>query len=414
MRRLKRARLWLTNYGSEYVPESPPVYKTRAKAAQEAHEAIRPTGVIRTPKGVKKYLKRDQYRLYKLVWDRFVASQMSPALYDTVSADIWAGDAATVVEKRPYLFRATGSTLRFSGFLVLYEEARAEDKQDDQAEEENGANPVPADLQQGENLDILRLLPEQHFTQPPPRYTEATLVRTMEENGIGRPSTYASIISTIQNRGYVDREKKRLLPTETGMIVNDLLVEYFPNILSVDFTARLESELDEIAEGEPWVPVLADFYGRFADNLAKADAAIPKIDLKKEPEFVGRECPTCGNLLVYREGRYGRFIGCSTFPQCRFTEQIVHKIGVTCPNGGEIIERRTKKGRVFYGCGRYPDCEWTSWKKPEPDPAGQCDGLMVPTNGNKLECSACGLKEKAPAAPDAVAADAVAADLVNL
>ncbi len=389
-------------YGAEYIPDEPPTYKTRAKAAQEAHEAVRPTGVQRTPKTVKSHLSRDQYRLYKLIWDRFVASQMSPAVYDTVSADIWAGDEAVVAQKRPYLFRATGSTLRFRGFLALYEETKSEDAA---AEEENGDNPVPADLQKAEQVDMLKLLPKQHFTQPPPRFTEATLVRTLEENGIGRPSTYASIISTIQNRDYVERENKRLYPTETGKIVNDLLVEYFPNVLSADFTARMEDDLDEIAEGKPWVPVLRDFYTRFEKNLEKADAALPKLDLKKEPEIVpDRVCPTCGEALVFREGRYGRFIGCSTFPKCRFTEQILNFIGVACPHGGDIIERRTRKGRIFYGCNRYPDCEWTSWKKPEVDPSGECDGLMVPGPGKVLECSECGLKEKKPDAADKIKA----------
>jgi DNA topoisomerase-1 len=369
------------------VPVKPPQYKTKSKTAQEAHEAVRPTSVLRVPKPIKEHLSRDQYRLYKLIWDRFVASQMAPARYDTVSVDIYAGDEKVVVEKRPYLFRATGSVMTFAGFLALYEESRPEDRPDDDQ------NQVPADLAEGEMLDLLRLLPEQHFTQPPPRYSEATLVKSLEEYGIGRPSTYASIISTIQNRGYVDRVDKRLQPTETGQIVNDLLVEYFPNILSVDFTARLEDELDKIAEGEPWVPVIGSFYGQFSENLEVADDSIPKIDLKPEVELVGRECPLCGNDLVYREGRYGRFIGCSNFPKCRHTEQLLIKVGVTCPNGGEMVERRTRRGRVFYGCSRYPDCEFSSWKKPLPDPNNSCRGLLVQLNENETDCVACGLKE---------------------
>jgi DNA topoisomerase-1 len=217
----------------------------------------------------------------------------------------------------------------------------------------------------------------------------------LEEYGIGRPSTYASIITTIQNRGYVDREKRRLIPTETGAIVNDLLVEYFPDILSVDFTARMETELDDIADGEAWVPVISDFYEKFEVDLAKADEAIPKMNLKKEPEFVGRDCPTCGNPLVFREGRYGRFIGCSTFPKCRYTEQILNKTGVVCAiGGGDIVERRTRKGRVWYGCSRYPECEWTSWKAPVPDPDGSCEGVMVQVNKSDQDCVVCGLKEK--------------------
>jgi DNA topoisomerase-1 len=379
------------HYGDEFLPEKPPFYRTKAKAAQEAHEAVRPTSVYRSPKKMRQFLKRDQYRLYRLIWERFVASQMAPAKYDTVSADIMAGAEEQPVNKRRYLFRATGSTLRFSGFLTLYEESRPQDL----PENVDLEHPVPSDLQQGEAVDMLRLLPDQHFTQPPPRYSEATLVKVLEENGIGRPSTYASIISTIQNRGYVEREKRRLFPTETGMIVNDLLVEYFPDILSADFTARMESDLDNIADGEPWVPVISGFYERFEVDLAKADAAIPKMNLKKEPELVGRDCPTCGNPLVFREGRYGRFIGCSTFPKCRYTEQILNKTGIVCSHGGgEIVERRTRKGRVWYGCSRYPDCEWTSWKKPVSDPEVACDGVVVQVNKNSRDCVACGLKEE--------------------
>ena len=374
-------------FGPNYVPVKPPQYKTKSKLAQEAHEAVRPTAVPRVPKQIKEHLSRDQYRLYRLIWDRFVSSQMSPARYDTVSVDIMAGDEKVAVAKRPYLFRATGSVMTFPGFLALYEESRPEDRPDDDQ------NQVPSDLKEGEMLDLLRLLPEQHFTQPPPRYSEATLVKGMEEHGIGRPSTYASIISTIQNRGYIERVDKRLQPTETGQIVNDLLVEYFPNILSVDFTARLEDELDKIAEGEPWVPVIGSFYGQFSENLEVADESIPKIDLKPEVESVGRDCPECGSELVYREGRYGRFIGCSNFPKCRHTEQLLNKIGVTCPNGGEMVERRTKRGRVFYGCSRYPDCEFSSWTKPVPDPNNSCTGLVVQKNENETECVACGLKQ---------------------
>ncbi len=374
-------------FGAAYVPVKPPKYKTKSKMAQEAHEAVRPTSVLRVPKQIREHLSRDQYRLYKLIWDRFVASQMAPARYDTVSVDILAGDEKVATDKRPYLFRATGSVMTFAGFLALYEESRPEDRPDDDQ------NQVPSDLKEGELLDLMRLLPEQHFTQPPPRYSEASLVKSLEEYGIGRPSTYASIISTIQNRGYVDRVDKRLQPTETGQIVNDLLVEYFPNILSVDFTARLEDELDKIAEGEPWVPVIGSFFGQFSENLEVADESIPKIDLKPEVEPVGRDCPECGSELVYREGRYGRFIGCSNFPKCRHTEQLLNKIGVVCPKGGEMVERRTRRGRVFYGCSRYPDCEFSSWKKPVPDPNNSCHGLLVQLNENETDCVACGLKE---------------------
>ncbi|MCP4360796.1 MAG: type I DNA topoisomerase [Chloroflexi bacterium] len=382
------ARSYISNrFGPKYVPVKPPVYKTKAKAAQEAHEAVRPTSALRVPKEIKAHLSRDQYRLYTLIWDRFLASQMSPARYDTVSADIWAGATDVAVTKRPYLFRATGSTLIFPGFLALYEETRPEDRPDDDD------NKVPSDLIKNEALDLLRLRPEQHFTKAPPRFSEATLVKTLEENGIGRPSTYAAIISTIQKRRYVERDGRRLTPTETGQVVNDLLVEYFPNVLSVDFTARMENELDKVAEGEAWVPIIANFYSHFAKNLDKADEALPKLDLRREPEPVGRECPDCGSPLVYREGRYGRFIGCSNFPKCRYTEQILKKVGVTCTNGGELVERRTKRGRVFYGCSRYPDCEWRSWNKPIVNVDGHCDGIVVQLKNQNTDCVACGLKE---------------------
>lgn len=373
-------------FGDSYMPDKPPTYRTKSKSAQEAHEAIRPTSVFRTPKQMKQFLKRDQYRLYELIWLRFVASQMSTAVYDTVRADIFAGEAQIVPAKRPYHFRATGSSLKFAGFLALYEETAPEDKPDD------GENQVPADLLTDELLDLIKLLPDQHFTQPPPRFSEATLVKDLEENGVGRPSTYASIISTIQKRRYVEMVDKRLQPTETGRVVNDLLVEYFPDVLSVDFTARLEDELDSIAHGDKeWVPVIDGFYRNFERRLTVADEALPKVDLKAEPELVGRQCPTCEEGdLVYREGRYGRFIGCNRFPKCRHTEQILVKTGVTCAqNGGELIEKKTRRGRTFYGCTRYPDCEFTSWKLPvRADEAG----IWVQQGKDKLSCEACGLK----------------------
>lgn len=375
-------------FGKNYMPPQPPIYKTRSKTAQEAHEAVRPTSVFRDPKTIKASLSRDLFKLYELIWSRFMASQMSPAVYDTVTAEIHAGDAKLALAKRPYLFRATGSTLRFAGFLALYEETRPSDKPDDDT------NQVPSDLSEGENVDLMRLLPEQHFTQPPPRFSEATLVKELEENGIGRPSTYASIIGTVQDRGYVETKDRRLVPTEIGQLVNDMLVEHFPDVMSVDFTARLEDNLDEIAEGKPWVPVLDEFYRAFEQRLAAADQAVEKMEIKRELEPVGRDCPLCGNPLVYREGRYGRFIGCSTFPTCRHTEQIIVKVGVPCPkDGGDIVEKKTRKGRVFYGCNNYPACDWTSWKKPLPQKCRNCGGLTVQADRNTAECTQCGEKQ---------------------
>jgi DNA topoisomerase-1 len=380
----------IDTFDADHVPEKPPVYKTRSKTAQEAHEAVRPTSVLRIPARVKKHLSKDQFRLYELIWLRFVASQMAPAIYDTVSVDIMAGDKTVAPEDRPYLFRAAGSTLRFAGFLALYEETEPDDKPDDDD------NKVPTDLNQDEIVDLMKLLPEQHFTQPPPRFSEATLVKELEENGIGRPSTYASIISTIQTRGYVEVEDKRLVPTEIGEVVTDLLVEHFPDVMSVDFTARLEDDLDDIAEGKPWLPVMDSFYGAFANRLEKADEAIEKVDVaSREPELVGRDCPESGHPLVYRESRYGRFIGCSDFPNCRYTEQIITKIGIDCPkDGGDLIEKRTRKGgRLFYGCSNYPECDWVSWKRPLEIPCPICGGMLVQANRRMAECTKCGERQ---------------------
>jgi DNA topoisomerase-1 len=249
-------------------------------------------------------------------------------------------------------------------------------------------------LGEGEVLDLLRVVPEQHFTQPPPRFTEATLVKALEENGVGRPSTYAAIISTIQARGYVEVEEKRLRPTEIGEVVNDMLVEHFPDVISVDFTARMEDELDQIADGQPWVPVIHGFYQRFSDRLETADQAIEKVEIRRELVPVGRDCPLCGNPLVYREGRFGQFIGCSTFPKCRHSEQIMHKLGIACPkDGGEIIMRRTRKGKQFYGCANYPACDWTSWRRPLKEPCKVCGGLLIQLSPRQAECSRCGTKQ---------------------
>jgi DNA topoisomerase-1 len=389
----------IESFGSDYVPKSPPKYRTRSKSAQEAHEAIRPTSVNRSPKKLKSFLSRDQWRLYRLIWERFVASQMSPARYLTVRVDIRVGAKNIEISKRPYLFRSTGSTLEFKGFLILYEESSPSDRP------ENGESQVPADLNKNELVDLIRLLPEQHFTQAPPRYSEASLVRELEENGIGRPSTYASIISTILSRGYVDYYEKRLRPTEIGELVNDMLVEYFPDVMSVDFTARLEGELDEIAQGKPWAPVIDEFYQQFALRLEVADNAIEKVDVRVEPEPVGRDCPECGSPLLYREGRFGRFIGCSNFPKCRHTEQVLNKIGVICPqDGGDVVEKRTKKGRKFYGCSNYPECDWTSWKRPLSEPCSVCGGLLFHKGKNKTVCSQCGDEQNLPeAVEDSVA-----------
>jgi DNA topoisomerase-1 len=372
------------NYDPPYLPPKPPFYKARAKGAQEAHEAIRPTSVFRTPSVVKPHLSSEQYRLYSLIWQRFLASQMAAAVYDTARADVLAGPPGAPDADKPYLFRASASRLRFPGFLVVYKDANGEEE----ATDENVWG-VLTRLTVSELLDLLRLLPEQHFTQPPPRYTEASLIKALEEYGIGRPSTYAPILNTIQQRGYVMREDRRLCPTETGIIVNDLLVEHFADIVDVSFTAKMEDDLDLIASGErEWVSVLHDFYGPFEQRLAEAHKSMPRVDL--EVEKVDHACPECGQELVVRWGRYGKFIGCSNYPTCRHTEPWLEKIGVACPQcGGEIVERKTRRGRIFYGCANYPTCEWTSWKRPLPTSCPVCGALLVVQNKGWAQCIQC-------------------------
>ncbi len=366
-------------FGADYLPAEAPQYKTRSKGAQEAHEAIRPTLVMREPKSLAQYLSKDQLKLYTLIWQRFVASQMAPAIFDTVSVDILAQG------QQAYLFRVAGSTLKFAGFLAVYHEARDEDAAPAEDEEEKTLPLLTVD----DLLALVRLLPEQHFTQPPPRYTEASLVKTLEEYGIGRPSTYAPTISTIQQRGYVVREEKRLIPTDIGIQVNDLLVGHFPEIVDVNFTANMEEELDEIAEGRrQWVPVLREFWDEFAAQVKAAEAEMPVV--KAGPELVGRDCPQSGHPLIIRYSRYGKFIGCSHFPDCRYIEPWLEKIGVLCPkDGGEIAARKTRKGRAFYGCANYPQCDFTSWKRPLPQPCPTCAGLLVVANKNFAQCLKC-------------------------
>ncbi len=381
-------------YGEGYVPSEPPHYKTRTKGAQEAHEAIRPTSVFREPASVREHLTRDQYRLYELIWKRFVASQMIPALLDVTTVDVTAPARYTTtdektrkprVEERVATFRATGSIIKFEGFLAVYEVSR--EKED--APEEGEGTVLPP-LSVDEVLRLLRLIPEQHFTEPPPRYTEATLVKALEEHGIGRPSTYAPIITTIQQRGYVEREDRRLIPTELGFIVCDLLVENFPDVFDVGFTADMESHLDEIAEGDQtWVPVVREFYDPFAQRVAAAESRIDKVDLA--PEETGELCEKCGRPMVVKFGRFGKFIACSGFPECRNTQPYLEKIGVHCPQcGGELVEKRSKRGRVFYGCSNYPACNFASWQRPLPQPCPNCGGLLTQQGRNRAKCSQCG------------------------
>ena len=337
----------IDKYGSEYYPQEPNVYKSR-KSAQDAHEAIRPTSVYRRPEDLKNSLSRDQLRLYKLIWSRFVASQMSAAVYDTLTVDI-AGNKLVL--------RANSSQLKFPGHLAVYEE------KDDKEAKSDTPGKIP-DLKEGQALVVEKVLPEQHFTQPPPRYTEASLVKLLEEKNIGRPSTYAPIIETIIKRGYVERKTKQFYPTELGTIVVDLLKANFPEIMEVEFTAEMEGNLDQIEEGDrSWHQTIAEFYSPFAERLEKAREGIEKVSIPDEP--AGKDCPQCGRPMLIKMGRFGKFAACSGFPECRYTESINEVVDAECPDcGGDVVVLRTKKGRRFYGCKNYPQCEFKSWSKP--------------------------------------------------
>ncbi len=358
------ARSYIHNrFGKSYTPKQAPKYKTRSRGAQEAHEAVRPTSVMRSPAEMQPHLNKDQFRMYKLIWERFVASQMSNAVYNTIRLDIKAGLSE---DNLPYLFRASGRTLKFAGFLALSEDSRAEESRAAGSERQ-----LFPELRKNEWLDLQSLSPEQHFTQPPPRYTEATLIQKLEEHGIGRPSTYAPTVNVIQSRDYVNKEEKRLVPTETGCVVSDLLSEYFSEEMDYSFTAKMEDQLDDISEGKSdWRPMLGDFYLPFEQRLVNARANMPK---QIQQEFVGRNCPHCeSGDLVIKYGRWGKFIGCSNYPECRHTEQFLERTGLLCPecglaHGGELVERRAKKGRrrLFYGCSRFPDCEYSTWNLPK-------------------------------------------------
>ena len=345
-------------FGSHYVPAKPNIY-TSNKKVQDAHEAIRPTSVMLTPKETEKYLSRDQQRLYTLIWERFLASQMTPAVYDTLKADIEAG--------KKYLLRANGSQLKFAGFTAVYAGAEGKGEKD----------VILPDLAEKDKLDLVKSDPVQHFTEPPSRYNEASLVKTLEEKGIGRPSTYAPIIETVIARGYVMRQEKAFHPTELGFIVLDMLEEYFKDIVDVKFTANLENELDEIADGKVACnALLKEFYGPFAETLAKADEAIGHVELPVEVSDV--QCELCGKMMVVKQGRYGKFLACPGFPECRNTKPFLKDTGAKCPKcGASIVERRTRRGRFFYGCKSYPECDYVTWDTPLVEPCEKCGSLKL-------------------------------------
>ncbi len=417
------ARGYITQrFGAEHLPDRPPSYRAR-RSAQEAHEAVRPTSVLRVPQELAGALSRDQLALYRLIWERFLASQMRPAIYDTVSVDVAAG---------PYLFRAQGSSLRFAGFTAVYVEAAAEARPDE--EEQAGLPPLEA----GQPLTLRALEPKQHFTQPPPRYTEASLVKELEEKGIGRPSTYAAILSTIQQRGYVKRERGTLFPTELGQVVTDLLVAAFPDILEVAFTAQMEESLDQVEEGDQaWVETVRAFYEPFAKDLKRAQREMADL---KEGRPTDQVCPRCGAPLLERWGRYGRFLACSAFPKCSFTQDLADNgqaaeptgeicdrcgkpmvvkegrygkflacqgypacrntkpiaVGVGCPQegcGGALTERRSRRGKAYYACSNYPRCTFILWQRPVAEPCPECGApFLVERSSRGKRVLTCAIK----------------------
>lgn len=370
-------------YGAEYVNPERVVYKSKGKT-QDAHEAIRPTDVNRTPDSIKDSLSKDQYRLYKLIWERFVASQMSPALYDTLSVRLKAGD---------YAFRASGSRLRFSGFLEAYSKGEEEDEK------------IIPKLTEGDVLTAKALLPEQHFTQPPARYTDASLIKTLEEIGVGRPSTYAPTLTIIQSRHYVTKEAKNLFPTELGEMVNEIMQRYFPDIVDTEFTAHMEERLDDVEMGkEEWKQVIRDFYPGFKTSVEHAAEKLEKIEIKDEVSDV--ICEKCGRNMVIKYGRYGKFLACPGFPECQNAKPYFEDAGVNCPEcGGKVQIKKTKKGRVYYGCEHNGDgCDFMSWNRPTGEKCPNCGAFLVEKGGKnpKIVCSneKCGFTKEKPAEPD--------------
>ena len=357
--------------GKEYLPEKPHVYKSKSKLAQEAHEAIRPTDVFKTPEEISKEISEGEAKLYDLIWKRFVACQMKEALLESTKVEIEGGE---------YTFTSTGQILQFEGFLKIYPLALEEQE-------------LPP-LKEGEPLELEKLEGVQHFTQPPSRYTEATLIKELEKNGVGRPSTYATIVSILQERGYVKKdEKKRFYPTEIGKTVAQLLKEHFPEIVDVSFTAKMEEDLDRIAQGkEDWKRVLEEFYSPFSARLQQKYQEVKKHTIETD-----KSCPECGNKLVIRIGRHGRFYGCSNWPKCTFTKNIPDKtLGIKCPRceEGELVEKRSRKGKVFYGCANWPDCDFVLWDKPLDKKCSKCGSLLVEKKIDRKKIAMCPVCEK--------------------
>ena len=360
------------SFGKDYLPSKAKVYKTK-KSAQDAHEAIRPTYPDITPESIKTSLTPDQYKIYKLIWERFTASQMTDTVLNTVSVDLDANG---------YTFRASGQTVIFPGFSLIYTESN---------DIEEKKIPKLPELSEGDTPSCDKMESEQHFTQPPPRYTEASLIKVLEEKGIGRPSTYAPIITTITARGYVVRSKKSLMPTELGKIVNTIMCENFQQIVDIGFTASMEEDLDKVEDGNlKWKTLIESFYTPFEETLKEAEDKIGNIEIKDEVSDV--VCDKCGRLMVYKHGKFGKFLACPGFPECRNTKAIVTGLGIECPKcGKELIEKKSRRGKLFYGCSSYPDCDFTSWDKPTKDKCDKCGGMLFEKagRGKKKYCPAC-------------------------
>ena len=372
-------------FGSQFIPPHARSFVRSAKWAQEAHEAIRPTKVQREPSLIKAYLTTSQFRLYELIWKRMVASQMSAALADNTTLDI---EARCPESKTDYLFRASSSVVKFPGFIILYTEGK------DESEKEAQKSSLLPQMERGDELELLGLFPEQHFTQPPPRFTEATLVKMLEQWGIGRPSTYAPILSTIQDRGYVAKANGSFQPTELGLVVSDLLNQHFSDIINIQFTAQMEDELDEIAHANrDWVQLVRDFYTPFEKSLKSASEVMDRVKLTDE--LTEEICPKCGKPLVVKFGRYGKFLACSGYPECKYTQAFQIKTGVKCPEcGSELVEKISKKKRVFYGCSNYPNCQFATNFKPLPQPCPKCGGLLTLYRGRWAKCIKCEYRGK--------------------
>jgi len=354
----------LENFGEKYYPAKANVYSV-GKKAQDAHEAIRPTSAMMVPQQIEKYLSKDQFKLYQLIWQRFVASQMVPAVFDRLTVTI-KNDGKAKDVKEEFTLKSTGSKMKFAGFTAVYTMADTNDK-----------DVILPDMTIGDEINLFKVNPVQHFTEPPPRYNDASLVKTLEEMGIGRPSTYAPIIETILARGYVQRISKSFQPTELGDIVVDMLKEYFKDIVDAKFTADLEGKLDSVAVGKvDKTDLLREFYGPFAETLEKADEAIGHVELPVEVSDV--PCDICGRMMVVKQGRFGKFLACPGFPECRNTKAILKDTGVKCPKcDGHIVERKSRRGKGFYGCNKYPECDFVSWDAPIPEPCPECGSLQL-------------------------------------